>query len=98
MENSGIWEFIQYKDFRVLRRRIWLLGHEEEVLLDSETAYKDSKNTKKKMGSTKNLFIVLMFVFVVGAVSVGVGFSLYHCLSKQHIGGLGGEVEKTSGK
>ena len=49
------------------------------------------------MGSTKNLFGVLIFVFVVGAISVGVGFSLYHCLAKQHIGGLGGEVEKTSG-
>ena len=50
------------------------------------------------MGSTKNLFVVLTFVFVVGAISVGVGFSLYHCLAKQHIGGLGGEVEKISGK
>ena len=50
------------------------------------------------MGSAKNLIGVLMFVFVVGAISVGVGFSLYHCLGKQHIGGLGGEVEKTSGK
>ena len=94
MENS----IFRIQIFRVLRRRIWLLGHEEEVLLDSETAYKDSKNTKQKMGSTKNLFVVLTFVFVVGAISVGVGFSLYHCLAKHHIGGLGGEVEKTSGK
>ena len=49
------------------------------------------------MGTAKNSVGVFMFVFVVCAISAMVGVSLYHCLSQQHIMGLGGEIEKDTG-
>ena len=49
------------------------------------------------MSNVKNSVGVFVFVFLVAAISALVGVSLYHCLSKQHIGGLDGNAE-ASGK
>ena len=63
--------------------------------------YKDNTIRKTKAGTPKNTVGVLMFVFVVCALSamVGcmVGVSLYHCLAQQHLMGLVGETEKDTG-
>ena len=59
--------------------------------------YKDHSNRKTKTGTAKNTVGVLMFVFVICAVSAMVGVSLYHCLAQQHIMGLVGETEKDTG-